>query len=697
MIKARPCAGDPKTGADFIAAIAPFIWRRNLDFAAIEDIHSIKRQIHAHAGHSEVAVKGHNIKLGRGGIREIEFFAQTQQLILGGRNTNLRAPATLDSLEALAVHGTITAQAAEDMRRCYIYLRTLEHRLQMVDDQQTHSLPENDEGLAHIACFMGYDGENPFEKEIVAVLQSVQGHYARLFEREPELTDTHGNLVFTGVEDDPETLSTLLAMGFADTAHLSGAIRGWHHGRIRAMRSARAREMLTKLMPAILAALAATPDPDGAFAQFDRFLSGLPSGVQLFSLFLARPDFLGLLARVLGSAPRLSLHLARNPSTLDALLDVDFLESLPSRAALEAALARRLTRGYEDMLDGVRRFTREQIFRVGAQIVEGTASAEQAGPALTDIAEAVIAGLLPKVEDALAASAGRMRGAGFAVIAMGKLGGREMTASSDLDLVFVYDVPPGVEASDGAKPMPPSLYFARLAQRLIAALTTPTAAGTLYEVDMRLRPTGNKGPAAVSLKSFADYHASESWTWEHMALTRARAVAGPADLSCRVEEEIRRRLTARGDAGKILADARDMRAKVEATYPGSNPWDLKYAPGGMMDIEFIAQAMQLLHAHAHPQILDTNTIAVLNKLADARLLAAADAALLLDAAGLEQALTQTLRIALDETLKAEEATPALKALLARAGGAGDFTALEQRLAGLQATVRGFFNRLVQAA
>jgi len=697
MIKARACAGDPKTGADFLTAIAPFIWRRNLDFAAIEDIHSIKRQIHAHAGHAEVAVKGHNIKLGRGGIREIEFFAQTQQLILGGRNPNLRAPATLNALEALAARGIITRQAADDMGRCYIYLRTLEHRLQMVEDQQTHSLPDSDEGLVHIACFMGYDGEAVFENEFVTVLQTVQGHYARLFEREPELTDTHGNLVFTGVEDDPETLSTLSAMGFADTAHLSGAIRGWHHGRIRAMRSARARELLTKLMPAILAALAATPDPDGAFAQFDRFLSGLPSGVQLFSLFLARPEFLGLLARVLGSAPRLSLHLARNPSTLDALLDAEFLERLPSRAVLEEALARRLTGGYEERLDGARRFAREQIFRVGAQIVEGTASAGQAGPALTDIAEAVIAGLLPVAEAELAASAGHMPGAGFAVIAMGKLGGREMTASSDLDLVFVYDLPPGMEASDGAKPLPPSLYFARLAQRLIAALTTPTGAGTLYEVDMRLRPTGNKGPAAVSLKSFADYHASESWTWEHMALTRARTVAGPGDLRRRIEEEIRRRLTAAPDAAKILTDVRKMRAKVEATYPGGNPWDLKYAPGGMMDIEFIAQTMQLLHAHAHPQILDSNTIAALNKLAAAKLLGAGDAALLLEAADLEQALTQTLRIALDETMKAEEATPALQALLARAGGVGDFSALEQRLARLQAAVRDFFNRLVQAA
>ena len=693
MIKARPCAGDPQTGAVFLAGIAPFIWRRNLDFAAIEDIHSIKRQIHAHGGHGDIAVAGHNIKLGRGGIREIEFFAQTQQLILGGRNPDLRASATLDALAALAAHGTISAQAEEDLRRCYIYLRTLEHRLQMIEDQQTHTLPQSDEGVAHVACFMGYDGADAFRAGLTKVLETVQGHYARLFEREPDLTDSHGNLVFTGVEDDPETLATLSAMGFGDAPHVSGAIRGWHHGRIRAMRAVRARELLTKLLPRILAALAATPDPDAALVQFDRFLSGLPSGVQLFSLFLARPEFLDLLARSLGSAPRLSLYLARNPATLDALLDADFLKSLPSRAQLDAHLARQLAGGYEEMLNGARRFAREETFRVGLQIVDGAARADQAGPALADIAEAVINGLLPRVEEELALTAGRLPGGSFAVIALGKLGGREMTASSDLDLVFVYDVPPGVENSTGPKPLPPTLYFARLAQRLIAALTTPTAAGTLYDVDMRLRPTGNKGPAAVSLKSFVDYHASESWTWEHMALTRARLVAGPAEFRRRLEEEIRRRLTTKPDAANILADVRDMRTKVASQYPGDSIWDLKYAPGALMDIEFIVQTLQLLHAHARPDILDANTIAALNKLAAAGLLDGKDAALLLDAARLQQSLTQTVRIALDETLRPAEATPALKALLARAGDAPDFAALEERLAVLQAGVRAVFIRL----
>ncbi|HJT43934.1 MAG TPA: bifunctional [glutamine synthetase] adenylyltransferase/[glutamine synthetase]-adenylyl-L-tyrosine phosphorylase [Rhizomicrobium sp.] len=694
MIKARACAGDPKTGAQFLGGLKPFIWRRTLDFAAIEDIQSIKRQIHAHVGHAAVAVEGHNIKLGRGGIREIEFFAQTQQLILGGRHPGLRQAATQDALDALVADGRVDAVVAEDLKRDYRYLRTLEHRLQMIEDQQTHSLPDSDAGLAHVACFMGYAHAADFREELTRVLENVQDHYARLFESGQDLASAEGNLVFTGVEEDPETLKTLAAMGFGEPAHVSAAIRGWHHGRIRAMRSQRARELLTKLIPVILKALAGAADPNVAFTQFDRFLSNLPSGVQLFSLFLARPQFLDLLAKIVGATPRLAVYLARHPAILDALLDAEFLTRLPARAELDARFSSVTAGGYEDVLDGARRFTREAVFRVGVQIVEGNAKAEQAGPALADIAECVIAGLLPNVEEALAASAGRIPGAGFSVVAMGKLGGREMTASSDLDLVFVYKSPSGVEMSDGPKPLSPTLYFARLAQRFIAALTTPTAAGTLYEVDMRLRPTGNKGPVAVSLKSFADYHASESWTWEHMALTRARLITGPQDLQARVAAQIRKRLTQARPASAIIADARAMRARMAETFAGRNRWDLKHAPGGLVDIEFIAQTLQLVHAPAQPDILNTNTIAALYNLKATGFLAPEDADTLIASAGLQHALTQVLRIALDETPVIEDATPGLKALLTRAAESASFAQTQALLESLQSQTRAIFNRLM---
>ena len=695
MIKARPCAGDPKAGAAFQAAIAPFIWRRNLDFAAIEDIHSIKRQIHAHAGHSQIAVAGHNIKLGRGGIREIEFFAQTQQLILGGRHQDVRAPATMDALAALATHGTITRKTADDLIQAYRYLRLLEHRLQMIEDEQTHTVPKSVEGVAHVARFMGYDDAQAFRAALTGTLETVQGHYSQLFQREADLADSHGSLVFTGVEDDPETLETLHAMGFG-TPTLGGGRHPCLASRPHPAPCAPAApaNFLPKLTPAILKALGATADPDAAFVQFDHFLSNLPSGVQLFSLFLARPEFLTLLAKIVGSAPRLATHLARSPATLDALLDVDFLGTLPSPAQLAASLRRQLQGAYEEQLDGARRFAREENFRVGVQLVDGKAKAEQAGPAFARIAQTVIAGLLPVAQAELMTRAGIVPGAEFVVIAMGKLGGHETTASSDLDLVFVYDVPAGVESSNGPKPLSPTLYFARLAQRLIAALTTPTAAGTLYEVDMRLRPSGNKGPAAVSFKAFADYHAHESWTWEQMALTRARLVAGPEQLWMRVKGEIAARLTVPRERLRILADAREMRGKIATQYPGRNRWDLKYAPGGLIDIEFLAQALQLIHTPAHPEILDTNTVAALAKIASAGLLDAADGRLLIEAARLEQALTQILRIALEETLDADAASVGLKALLADAGGAPNFSALERDLFARQDKVRAAFGRLM---
>jgi glutamate-ammonia-ligase adenylyltransferase len=327
------------------------------------------------------------------------------------------------------------------------------------------------------------------------------------------------------------------------------------------------------------------------------------------------------------------------------------------------------------------------------QLVSDAAHAERASPAFTRVAESVVQGLLPAVETELAQSAGRVRGAEFAVIALGKLGGREMTANSDLDLVFIYDVPEGVDASDGARNLSPTLYFARLAQRLIAALTTPTGAGTLYEVDMRLRPSGNKGPAAVSFQSFADYHARESWTWEHMALTRGRPVAGSKNLRARVEAEIAQRLSMPRHPERILSDAREMRKKIAAQYPGDNFWDLKYAPGGLIDIEFLAQAYQLIHAPQKPALLDTNTIGALKKMAG-ECLDRTDAQLLIEAAEMEQALTQILRIALDETLQSGHASAGLKILLARAGGIPNFASLEGELRGRQRAVRALFEGLM---
>lgn len=699
FIKARPCAGDPEAGESFLKnVIAPFVWRRNLDFAAIEDIQSIKRQIHAYHGHSEIAVAGHNIKLGRGGIREIEFFAQTQQLILGGRDTSLRSPATLAALEALRQRGHVSDIAAKDLTEAYRFFRMLEHRLQMVEDEQTHTVPKNAHDLAGIACFSGFGDVDSFGAALTERLVKVQGHYAHLFEKAAPLADASGSLVFTGVEDDPETLETLRRMGFRDPAHISGAIRGWHHGRIRATRSARAREGLTKLIPGLLVALAGTADPDAAFAQFDRFLTNLPSGVQLFALLLAHDELLRLIASIMGSAPRLATHLARQPSTLDALLDPGFLLKLPSREELESQFTDALARAprYEEALDAARRFAHEQIFRVGVQVIEGLAKPLEAGPAFTAIAEIVTIGLLRRTEEELGENHGRVKGGSFAIIAMGKLGGAEMTASSDLDLIFVYDAPPGIEASDGPKSLPVSVYYGRLAQRLIAALTVPTAEGSLYEVDMQLRPTGNKGPVAVSLESFTRYHASESWTWERLALTRARVIAGSPALGSAVRDVIRHTLCRRVEKEVIRADAAEMRRKVEVHNPAKNLFDLKYVRGGLMDIDFVTQALELQHAHDDPAILAQATLAALARLKKEHILSELDASVLATAADLQLCLMQVLRIAVEGPLDPETATPGLKALLARAANVSRFENLTRLLTDLQHRAFEVFERLIGA-
>ena len=444
-IKARQCAGDPMAGAQFLRNMQPFIWRKNLDYAAIQDIHSIKRQIHSHSGHGRVAVGGHNIKLGRGGIREIEFFAQTQQLILGGRDVKLRIPTTLGALAALQARGHISQEAERDMAEAYVFLRRIEHRLQMIEDQQTHTLPKSPDGLDAVARFAGFDDTAVFEETLRRTLMTVQSHYARLFEREAPLATQTGSLVFTGVEEDAETLATLSRMGFERPSDISAVIRGWHHGRIRATRSARARELLTKLMPALLESLAKTVDPHSAFTHFDRFLSGLPAGVQVFSMLLANPRLLDLIAEIAGSAPKLADYLGRHAGVLDALIDADFLTRTPSAEELRAGFSEHLARiaGYEAALDAARRFTKEETFRIGTQVIQGLSDAEEAGPAYAAVAETVIGGLQEIVGREMKDAHGSVAGGAFAVVALGKLGGREMTATSDLDLVFIYTHDPG--------------------------------------------------------------------------------------------------------------------------------------------------------------------------------------------------------------------------------------------------------------
>ncbi len=528
MIKARAAAGDVALGEEFTDRLKPYIWRKYLDFAAIADVQSLKRQIHAVKGHGEIKVRGHNLKLGRGGIREIEFFVQTQQLIAGGRNPKLRGRNTCAMLDALRDAQWITPEAADELKAAYRFLRTIEHRVQMVNDEQTHALPADDRAFEALARFSGFATGEAFAAAVQATLECVQGHYARLFEQAEDLGTESGSLVFTGGEDDPETLETLTRMGYRQASEVSATIRGWHFGRYAATRSARAREILTELMPKLLKALANMGDADLAFLAFDKFIGGLPAGVQLFSLLKANPNLLDLLATILGSAPRLAEQLSRRPKVLDAVLDPGFFGALPTAEELSALIAAAMPDGVplDEIADRARTVGKEQAFRIGVRVLSETVSAVEAGVAFSQLAGLLLSRLHAAVAEDAERRHGRAPQGRSAVIAMGKLGGREMTAGSDLDLIIVYDAEEGAEMTSGAKPLSINQFYARQAQRLISALSAPTAEGVLYDVDMRLRPSGSKGPVAASLGSFRSYHKDSAWTWEKLALTRARPVCG---------------------------------------------------------------------------------------------------------------------------------------------------------------------------
>ena len=701
MIKARPVAGDISAGAAFLGNLRPYIWRKYLDFAAIQDIHSIKRQIDAHRGGGTVQLYGHNIKLGRGGIREIEFFAQTQQLIWGGRIPELRSAVTTKALQALADAGRIGTDTATEMTEAYRYLRRVEHRLQMIDDRQTHTLPDDEANLAALATFLGYASAEAFGEELVAHLHKVETHYADLFEDAPSLAApgaAEGNLVFTGGDPDPETLGSIERLGYRNPKAVDGAIRGWHHGRYRATRSQRARELLTELVPVMLAALARTPIPDEAFLRFDSFLARLPAGVPILSMIHSRPELLELITEVIGKAPRLAEHLARRPSLVDSVLFGDFFAPPPPLETLRAELRRQRgsTARFEETLDAYRRWANDRRFQVGIQFLRNSLAPDAAAAALSDIADCVLGELLADVEAEFARQHGLVRGAAIVVLALGKLGGREMTQTSDLDLVFVYDAPKDA-MSDGPRPLAAAHYFARLSQRIIGAITAQTNEGDLYAVDMRLRPSGTKGPIASSLEAYARYHAENAWTWEHMALTRARVVAGPKALADRVEAILTSALTAPRAADALLADVADMRKRMDADHHSESLWDAKHVRGGQVDIEFITQYLALREAHGRPDVLAPNTKATLGRLRDAGKLDGAAAATLIAALESWQGVQAMLRLTIDQRVLAAgdgEIPESLRANLARAAGAPDYDALKKILGTTAADVRRIYDSLV---
>ena len=719
MIKARPVAGDLSLGTAFLEAIRPFVWRRGLDFAAVADIQAMKRRIDQHKGGAPLGnaplgnaplgndpgsgagpaarIAGHNVKLGEGGIREIEFLVQTLQLVWGGRNPALRDRTTLGALRLLTKAGHVPRGTARELAKAYRFLRQVEHRLQMIHDRQTHVLPEKPDDLARVAVFLGFADAAAFARTLIGQLRRVRGHYATVFDILPsplyEAAADPG-LDFRGDGPAPAaTIAALRGMGFTSPDRIVACIRSWQTGHVRALRSGRARELMDQMLPMILGRIGAQPHPDDTFTRFDRFLSAQPAGVQLLSLFQRNPSLLDRIAALLGAAPRLADHLAANPSALEGLLS-------PADEDAPLALSRRLSdaRQLEEAIERTSRAVTEEDFSVSVATMEGRIDVNEAGLRRTAMADAALTALLPLVQADFTERFGRVQGGGMAVVALGKAGGREMMMGSDLDLMFLYDHPPEVTESRPVKgtngrSLPASQWFVRLAHAYVAALTAPGVEGQMYAVDMRLRPSGNKGPVAVSLEGFERYHARDAWTWERMALTRARVIAGPPALRARVQAAIATAIA--GETATVRADAAAMRTRMLKDLPPDGPWDVKARPGGQVEVEFVAQVMQLLHARTRPDVLSPTTREALRRLGAAGLLPEADAALLIRADHAWRTVQNMLRITVGR--EARDSLPeALARPLLQAMGVADLSLLRMMLDTLAAEVRAAFIRHVGA-
>ncbi|KCV83446.1 glutamate-ammonia-ligase adenylyltransferase [Actibacterium atlanticum] len=572
-IKARPCAGDLDAGWAYLERLRPFIWRKHLDFAAIQDAHDMRMAIRDHKGlHGDVTIEGHNLKLGQGGIREIEFFTQTRQLIAGGRDPDLRVRGTVEGLAKLAEKDWLPVETSDALADHYRAHREIEHRLQMVNDAQTHSMPTSADGIDRIARFCGESDTENFRAKLRDRLHAVA-----------QLTDAF--FAPEGAEETPKS------DGVSDAARQ--IMERWPT--YPALRSPRAVELFNRLKPGILARLQTAAKPEEALSAFDGFLSGLPAGVQVFSLFQANPQLVDLIVDIASTAPELARYLSRNASVLDAVIGGDFFADWPGRDGLQTDLAARLAEvgDYEGQLDTARRWAKEWHFRTGVHFLRGVIDADEASSQYADLAGAVLGALWPCVVANFAEKHGVPPGKGAVVLGMGSLGAARLTARSDLDLIVIYDAD-GVAESEGRRPLPARTYYARLTKALVTALSAPMAEGMLYEVDMRLRPSGNQGPVATSFQSFQTYQREEAWVWEHLALTRARVIAGDAALGDQIESFRRAMLAGLADGARISEGVEDMRRRLSEAKPAKGIWDVKLGPGRGQDIELLASTAALM-------------------------------------------------------------------------------------------------------
>ena len=583
FIRARCAGGDRALGERFLEAISPFVWRRALDFGAIREVRAISRRIRDHHSQGQAFGPGYDLKRGRGGIREIEFYVQIHQLIHGGREPELRVPATLDALAALGAAGRIDPAAATKLADAYRRLRTVEHRCQMIDDRQTHRLPRDREALDNVARLHGLEGGD-------ALLDSLAGDVAfvaRLYDELDE--DTESRLP----QDAGALEQRLRKAGFGGGDDARRRIEGWRDGRFPSTRSPAAREALEAVLPALVDEFGASPDPLAAINRFDMLLAKLPSAINIFRLLEARPGLGRLLATILSHAPVLADELARRADLLDGLIDASALDPPEPVGELAGELRRRSrSDDYQLVLDRMRQLVGEERFALGVQLIEGVTDPLDVAGGYSRVAEAALTVLVDAAVAEFEKAHGRVPGAELVILALGRLGGEALTHASDLDLVYLFTGGHSVE-STGPRPLGATAYFQRLAQRVTAALSAPTAAGPLYDVDTRLRPSGSQGLLAVSLDSFAAYHRENAWTWEHMALARSRPVYGPKAARQQLAAAIDEVLRGERDRTGLVADVRAMRAEIAEHKPPAGPFDVKLVDGGLVDLEFCIHLVQL--------------------------------------------------------------------------------------------------------
>lgn len=649
FIRSRASAGDHVLGDRFLSAIQPFIWRRSLDFRQLKEIGAMSDRIRDHFAQGQAFGPGYDLKRGRGGIREIEFFAQVHQLIYGGRDPSLRPPATVDALAALARAGRIEADVAERLTGHYATLRRIEHRLQMIEDQQTHSLPTQPAALDCVARLDGHADGAALLAALEPVVTDVGACYDRLVVERAATTGLP--------RDEGELAIQLRAAGFDPPDAALRAIAEWRGGKLRALRSPAALDALETVLPELVKALGAAPDPQGALLRFDKLVAGLPSAINFFHLLAAQPALAKIATRILSIAPTLADALGARVELIEGLIDQRAFDAPATKQQLRAEWAAGLAGlDYERLLDRVRDRVGERRFAYGVQLIAGATDPLVIACGYSELAEAALGVLADATIAEFVAAHGRIADSELVVLALGRLGGRALTHASDLDLIYLFTGDHLAE-SDGPRPLGATTYYNRLAQRVTAAMSVPTAAGKLYDVDTRLRPQGAQGPLVVTLDSFERYQREEAWTWEHMALLRARPVYGSDGARAEVERIIADLLAIPRDPAKLAADAAEMRGKIAAHKPANGTLDIKGGPGGLVDLEFAMQVTQLASGRCH----DPNIAAALACMKAVGLVPAE----VCDAHGLLARMLVMLRLTAPE---GEPATAAARQLVASACG-----------------------------